>query len=150
MSQRPTAEHRDSFVHFCPITTRWMDNDAYLHVNNVAYYSFFDTAVNDYLIQGGVLDIRRSTVTGLVAHSECNYFSPVAFPEAIEVGLRVARLGSSSVTYELGVFRKGSDTAAAQGRFVHVYVDRETSRPVAIPDNMRALLEPLVTTANTP
>lgn len=150
MSQRPAPEHRDAFVHFCPISTRWMDNDAYLHVNNVAYYSFFDTAVNDYLIQGGVLDIRRSTVTGLVAHSECSYFSPVTFPEAIDVGLRVARLGRSSVTYELGVFQKESDTAAAQGRFVHVYVDRETSRPVSIPDNMRALLEPLVMPADTP
>jgi len=144
MSQRPTPEPRTAFAHFCPISTRWMDNDAYLHVNNVAYYSFFDTAVNEYLIRGGVLDIRRSTVTGLVAHSECNYFSPVAFPEAIEVGLRVGRLGRSSVTYELGVFREGSDSAAAQGRFVHVYVDRETSRPVIIPDDMRSLLERLI------
>jgi acyl-CoA thioester hydrolase len=123
-----------------------MDNDAYLHVNNVAYYSFFDTAVNEYLIRGGVLDIRRSTVTGLVAHSECNYFSPVAFPEAIEVGLRVGRLGNSSVTYELAVFGSDSGTASAQGRFVHVYVDRETSRPVTIPDGMRALLERLIIT----
>ena len=144
MRQRPTPEPRTAFAHFCPISTRWMDNDAYLHVNNVAYYSFFDTAVNEYLIRGGVLDIRRSTVTGLVAHSECNYFSPVAFPEAIEVGLRVGRLGRSSVTYELGVFREGSDSAAAQGRFVHVYVDRETSRPVTIPDDMRSLLERLI------
>lgn len=144
MSNRPTPDPRSAFPHFCPITTRWMDNDAYLHVNNVAYYSFFDTAVNDYLIQGGVLDLRKSTVTGLVAHSECNYFSPVAFPEALEVGLRVGRLGRSSVTYELAVFRAGDTLASAQGRFVHVYVDRQTSRPVAIPEKMRAVLAPLV------
>ncbi|SEM35286.1 acyl-CoA thioester hydrolase [Roseovarius azorensis] len=144
MIQRPTPKKRNEFNNFCPITTRWMDNDAYLHVNNVAYYSFFDTAVNEYLIQGGVLDIRRSTVTGLVAHSECSYFSPVAFPEAIQVGLRVARLGKSSVTYELGVFRDDAESASAQGRFVHVYVDRQTSRPVVIPDDMRSLLERLI------
>ena len=144
MSHRPLPHPRASYAHFCPISTRWMDNDAYLHVNNVAYYSFFDTAVNEYLIRGGVLDIRRSTVTGLVAHSECHYFSPIAFPEAIEVGLRVARLGTSSVTYELAIFQSGAELAAAQGRFVHVYVDRETSRPVPIPANMRALLDPLV------
>lgn len=146
MSQRPVPEHRSSFPHFCPITTRWMDNDAYLHVNNVAYYSFFDTAVNEYLIRGGVLDLRRSTVTGLVAHSECSYFAPIAFPESIEVGLRVARLGRSSVTYELGIFRETGDTAVAQGQFVHVYVDRETSRPVNIPETMNALLQRLVVT----
>ncbi|HKL56739.1 MAG: acyl-CoA thioesterase [Roseovarius sp.] len=146
MTERPTPLHRDDFAHFCPISTRWMDNDAYLHVNNVAYYSFFDTAVNEYLIRGGVLDIRRSTVTGLVAQSECTYFSPIAFPEAIEVGLRIARLGRSSVTYELAVFRTESESAAAQGRFVHVYVDRETSRPVALPEQMRALLAPLAVT----
>ena len=144
MSQRPVSENRSAFPHFCPITTRWMDNDAYLHVNNVAYYSFFDTAVNDYLIRGGVLDLRRSNVTGLVAHSECNYFEPIAFPEAIEVGLRVARLGGSSVTYQLGIFRKGSNKAVAQGQFVHVYVDRKTARPVSIPDPMRELLARLV------
>ena len=149
MSERPTPEPRSAFAHFCPISTRWMDNDAYLHVNNVAYYSFFDTAVNEYLILGGVLDIRQSPVTGLVAHSQCHYFSPLAFPEKIEVGLRVARLGTSSVTYELGVFRAGDDLAAAQGQFVHVYVDRLTSRPVPLPDPMRALLKPLVISTPT-
>ncbi len=149
MSERPTPEPRSAFAHFCPISTRWMDNDAYLHVNNVAYYSFFDTAVNEYLILGGVLDIRQSPVTGLVAHSQCHYFSPLAFPEKIEVGLRVARLGTSSVTYELGVFRAGDDLAAAQGQFVHVFVDRLTSRPVPLPDPMRALLKPLVISTPT-
>ena len=144
MSQRPIPQKRADFPHFCPITTRWMDNDIYRHVNNVAYYSFFDTAVNDYLIQTGVLDIHRSTVTGLVAHSECDYFTPIAFPEAIEVGLRVTRLGRSSVTYALGVFRKNTDAAVAQGRFVHVYVDRESVRPVSIPDDMRTALSRLV------
>lgn len=123
MTQRPAPLCRDDFTHFCQISTRWMDNDAYLHVNNVAYYSFFDTAVNEYLIRGGVLDIRSSTVTGLVAHSECTYFEPIAFPEAIEIGLRVARLGNSSVTYELAVFRAETETAAAQGRFVHGHLD---------------------------
>lgn len=121
-----------------------MDNDIYRHVNNVAYYSFFDTAVNDYLIQVGALDIHRSTVTGLVAHSECDYFAPVAFPESIEVGLRVARLGRSSVTYALAVFRESSEAAVAQGRFVHVYVDRETLQPVSIPDDMRKALDRIV------
>lgn len=149
MSERPTPEPRSAFAHFCPINTRWMDNDAYQHVNNVAYYSFFDTAVNEYLILGGALDIRQSTVTGLVVHSQCHYFSPLAFPEKIDVGLRVARLGSSSVTYELGVFREGGDLAAAQGQFVHVYVDRLTSRPVPLPAPMRALLAPLVIPAPT-
>ena len=107
MTERPTPLLRDDFAHFCPISTRWMDNDAYLHVNNVAYYSFFDTAVNEYLIRGGVLDIRRSTVTGLVAQSECTYFSPIAFPEAIEVGCASRDWGAAASPMSWRCFAPG-------------------------------------------
>ena len=118
-----------------------MDNDVYGHVNNVVYYSFFDTAVNGYLIEQGVLDIAGSPVVGLVVETGCTYFESVAFPQALEAGLAVARLGRSSVRYAVGIFREGSDeAAAAQGHFVHVYVDRATQRPVAIPADVRAAL----------
>ena len=135
---------RDELKVFVPITTRWMDNDVYGHVNNVTYYSFFDTAVNRCLIDMGALDIGRSDVIGLVVETGCTYFSSLAFPDEIEVGFRVARLGTSSVRYELGVFRQGESSAAAQGYFVHVYVDRETRRPAPIPDKFRAKLAELV------
>lgn len=118
-----------------------MDNDAYGHVNNVVYYSWFDTVVNEFLIVNRVLDIERSPVIGLVIETQCNYFASVAFPERIEAGLRVSKLGNSSVRYEVGIFREGEETASAQGHFVHVYVDRETRKPSAIPADMRALLQ---------
>jgi acyl-CoA thioester hydrolase len=118
-----------------------MDNDVYGHVNNVVYYSYFDTVVNEYLISSGSLDIERSRVIGLVIETRCRFFRPITFPDAVHAGLRVARLGNSSVRYEVGLFRNDEDTAAAQGHFVHVYVDRETRRPAALPAEMREALE---------
>lgn len=144
MSKKPSADQRASYVHFCDITTRWMDNDVYRHVNNVVYYSFFDTAVNQYLIEAGVLDIEASDVVGLVVETQCRYFSPLSFPGKINAGIRVAHLGTSSVRYEVGLFADGADVASAQGHFVHVYVDRVTNRPVPLPQALRDALTPLV------
>jgi acyl-CoA thioester hydrolase len=124
-----------------PIQTRWMDNDAYGHVNNVVYYSWFDTAVNRFLIDQGVLDIAKSEVIGLVVATNCAYFAPVAFPNDIVAGLRVANLGRSSVRYEVGLFRAGDTHPAAAGEFTHVYVDRATTKPVALPEKLRTVLE---------
>ncbi|MFC7513458.1 acyl-CoA thioesterase [Herbaspirillum sp. GCM10030257] len=138
---RAEAKKRCDFKHFHTITTRWMDNDAYGHVNNVVYYSWFDTVVNQFLIANGVLDVERSPVIGLVIETQCNYFASVAFPEPITAGLRVTKLGNSSVRYEVGIFKEDEDTASAQGHFVHVYVDRESRKPSAIPEAMRALLK---------
>lgn len=118
-----------------------MDNDAYGHVNNVVYYSWFDTVVNEFLITNRVLDIEHSPVIGLVIETQCNYFASVAFPERVTAGLRVTKLGNSSVRYEVGIFREDEETASAQGHFVHVYVDRASRKPSAIPEKMRALLQ---------
>lgn len=120
-----------------------MDNDVYGHVNNVVYYSWFDTAVNAHLIEHGALDIRRGDTIGLVVQTQCDYFSELEFPQTVEAGLRVTRIGTSSVRYEVGLFAQGSPVAAAQGHFVHVYVDRRTRRPRALPDKLRAVLEAL-------
>ena len=139
MSRRPPPT-RAEFAHFLALPTRWMDNDAYGHVNNVVYYSFFDTAVNRFLIDRGVLRIDASPVIGLVVETGCRYHRPLAFPDAVEVGIRVAHLGTSSVRYELGVFHEAEDLAAAEGHFVHVYVDRETRKPAPLPDALRAVL----------
>ena len=136
--------HRSEFRHFQAIQTRWMDNDAYRHVNNVVYYSFFDTVVNGYLISKGVLDLDASEVIGLVVETRCNYFSPIAFPDTVHAGMRVAKLGNSSARYEVGIFRNDAQETSAQGHFVHVYVDRASNRPVPIPAAVRAVLEPLV------
>ncbi|MBO3274062.1 acyl-CoA thioesterase [Pseudomonas schmalbachii] len=141
---KPAASSRDSYRHFLRIPTRWMDNDVYGHVNNVNYYSYFDTVVNEYLMRAGVLDFERGETIGLVVETRCNYFRSIAFPDVIDAGLRVARLGSSSVRYEIGLFREGEDEAAAQGHFVHVYVDRESRRPKPLPEAMRGVLDPLV------
>ena len=129
------------------ITTRWMDNDAYRHVNNVVYYSFFDTAVNQMLIEAGVLDIASSPAIGLVVETGCRYFAPVAFPDTIDAGVRVTKLGRSSVRYEVGLFRNDDTTAAAAGHFVHVYVDRDSNRPTPIPTATREFLQGLVVAA---
>lgn len=118
-----------------------MDNDAYGHVNNVVYYSWFDTVVNQFLIANGALDIEHSPVIGLVIETQCNYFASVAFPDLVTAGLRVTKLGNSSVRYEVAIFRGDEDRASAQGHFVHVYVDRLTRKPSAIPDRMRTLLQ---------
>lgn len=140
---KPAPALRAAYRHFLPITTRWMDNDVYGHVNNVVYYSYFDTVVNEYLIRAGVLDVEQGETIGLVVETQCNYFAPLVFPEKVEAGLSVVRLGSSSVRYEIGLFREGHTQPAAQGHFVHVYVDRATRRPVALPAGLRAALLPL-------
>ncbi len=138
---RDTAKTRNHFRHFLPISTRWADNDVYGHVNNVVYYQWFDTIVNEFLIAHGTLDIHAGEAIGLVVETHCNYFSSVAFPEPVTAGLCVAQLGKSSVRYEVGIFRGDDDTAAAQGHFVHVYVDRITRKPTPIPERARALLD---------
>ena len=134
---------RSDYRRFQAISTRWMDNDVYGHVNNVVYYSWFDTAVNRLLVVAGQIDIHKGEVIGLVAETGCRYFSPTAFPDQIEAGVRVAHVGSSSVRYEIGLFRNAEDEAAAVGYFVHVYVDRETKKPVPLTDAMRGFLESL-------
>ena len=139
-------ETRDDYRHFQTIPTRWMDNDVYGHVNNVVYYSYFDTVVNQYLIETGALVIESSPVIGLVVETGCRYFAPITFPDRVAAGLRVATLGNSSVRYEVGLFRNDDAAAAASGHFIHVYVDRETRRPVRVPDAMRAVLAPLMNT----
>jgi acyl-CoA thioester hydrolase len=138
---RAEAKRRSDYKHFHAITTRWMDNDVYGHVNNVVYYSWFDTVVNHFLVANGALDIEHSPVIGLVVETQCNYFGSVAFPDRVTAGLRVTKLGNASVRYEVGIFREDEETAAAQGHFVHVYVDRDTRKPASIPDNMRDLLQ---------
>jgi acyl-CoA thioester hydrolase len=140
---QPEPESRQAYRAFRPITTRWMDNDAYGHVNNVVYYSWFDTAVNAHLIEHGVLDVGSGATIGLVVETQCNYFAPLAFPQAVEAGIRVAKLGTSSVRYEIGLFGAGEPFTAAKGHFVHVYVDRDTRRPEPLPANLRAVLEAL-------
>jgi acyl-CoA thioester hydrolase len=134
---------REAFAVFRPITTRWMDNDAYGHVNNVVYYSYFDTVVNAWLIENGHLVIGDSLVIGLVVETGCTYFESVAFPDALEAGLRVEKLGRSSIRYGIGIFRAGAPFAAAQGHFVHVMIERASGRPTVIPDALRTALTAL-------
>ncbi len=131
---------RTAYKHILPLQTRWADNDIYGHVNNVAYYGFFDTIVNEYLIGAGALDIHNGAVIGLVVETHCNYFAPAAFPDALEGALRVAHIGNSSVRYELGVFKKGEDEALAEGHFVHVYVGRASRKPAPLPETLRTAL----------
>ena len=149
MPERSAPHRLADYPHKQSITTRWMDNDAYGHVNNVVYYSYFDTVVNTYLIERGALDIGRSAVIGLTVETGCKYLAPVTYPETITAGLRVAHIGRSSVRYEIAIFRPGVETAAAQGHFVHVYVDRETRRPVDLPAPLRAALETIRIASNT-
>jgi acyl-CoA thioester hydrolase len=134
---------RADYPHFLAIPTRWMDNDVYGHVNNVVYYSYFDTVINEHLIRAGGLDIHDGRVVGYCVESQCRYLAPLAFPEAIDAGLRVAHLGNSSVRYEIALFRRGEDAPAALGSFVHVFVAREENKPTAIPASIRACLEGL-------
>ena len=141
---RPQPEPRSAYKAFRSIGTRWMDNDVYGHVNNVVYYSWFDTAVNGLLIEQGAIDIHAGKVIGLVIETQCNYFSPLAFPEAVVAGIRVARVGSSSVRYEVGIFPADENqTCAARGHFIHVYVDRATRRPAPLPPELLSVLETL-------
>lgn len=135
---------RTSYRSFLTVPTRWMDNDAYGHVNNVTYYSYFDTAVNEHLIHAGGLDIRGAPVIGLVVETFCRFHKSLTFPDVVDVGLRVRKLGSSSVTYEIGLFRQGDDDPAATGHFVHVWVDRATGRPTPVPPAVRTALQALL------
>ncbi len=149
---RPQPEHRSAYPLYRRLSTRWADNDAYGHVNNVVYYAWFDSAVNAHLIEQGALDIHQGQTIGLVVETHCNYFSPVVFPQPVEIGIRVASMGVSSVRYELGVFVSSAngpanrddmvfDTCVAKGHFVHVYVDQQTRRPVPLPQSLKSVLE---------
>jgi acyl-CoA thioester hydrolase len=140
---KPQPEPRDAYKTFRTISTRWMDNDAYGHVNNVVYYSWFDTVVNAHLIEEGALDIHHGETIGLVVETQCNYFSSIQFPQTVEAGLRVAHMGKSSVRYEVGLFVQGEPLTAARGHFIHVYVDRVTRRPATLPDKLKSVLEAL-------
>jgi len=142
---RPAPDTRAAYAQFVSLGTRWMDNDIYGHLNNVVYYSLFDTAVNQYLIAQGALDIHGGEVIGLVVETHCNFFDSLAFPQQVAAGLRVAQRGRSSVRYEIGLFAPGQDLCAARGHFVHVYVERESRRPVAaLPDPYVKALEGLM------
>lgn len=148
---RPTPHRIGDYRHTREIATRWMDNDAYGHMNNVVHYSLFDTVVNGYLIERGVLDVAKGPVIGLVVETGCHYFAPLGFPRPVTGALRVARLGRSSVRYEVALFGDPAVDAAAQGHFVHVYVERESQRPVAqLPERLRHALEPLLVATPNP
>lgn len=142
MQQAPAE--RKAYSHFLSIPTRWMDNDIYGHVNNVVYYSYFDTVINEYLIREGGLDIHNGKVVGVCPESFCQFKDSFVFPETIDAGLAVAKMGRSSVTYLVGLFKQGAEQAAALGHFVHVFVGREDMRPVPMPDGIRGCLEPLL------
>jgi acyl-CoA thioester hydrolase len=148
--QRPRPEPRSAYPHFLAITTRWMDNDAYGHINNVVYYSYFDTVVNAYLIGKGALEIGKSSVIGLVVETGCQYFASLKYPDTVHAGLRVARIGGSSVRYEIGIFGNDDALSAARGHFVHVYVEQASRRPIPLPAPLRAALEPLLVETPTP
>lgn len=135
---------RAHYRHFLQIPTRWMDNDIYGHVNNVVYYSFFDTVINEFLIRQGGLNIHDGAVVGFAVETQCRFHQSLCFPEVIDAGMRVARLGNSSARYEIGLFKQGQDRAAATGYFVHVFVDRSNNRPTPLPDRIRTALQQLV------
>ena len=137
---RPAPDTRDAYPHFRVMATRWMDNDVYAHVNNVVYYSYFDTVVNGFLVEEGLLDIERSPVIGLVVETGCRFFRPIVFPDTVHAGMLVAHLGRRSVHYQIGLFRNDEQSAAAQGHFVHVYVDRVTRRSTDLPPQTREAL----------
>lgn len=132
-----------AYKHFLDVPTRWSDNDVYGHINNAVYYLYFDTVVNEYLIQQGLLDIETSDIIGLVVKTNCDYFAPASFPDIIKAGLQVSHIGNSSVTYDIGLFRNDEEEACAQGQFTHVYVDKRFRRPVRISENMRDALKRL-------
>lgn len=144
--ERKRAEERDAYRVFRRIPTRWMDNDVYGHINNVIFYSFFDTAVNQYLIEAGALDAQTSNTIGLVVETGCTYFSSVQFPQAIETGIRVAHIGKSSVRYEVGIFREDQPLSSATGYFVHVYVDRISRKPVNLPADLLSAISDIQAT----
>ena len=141
MTEKPVDPGRADYKHFVTITTRWMDNDVYGHVNNVQYYSYFDTAVNLYMTQQGGLDYLAGQAIGYVVETRCQYRRPIAFPDTVEVGIRVAKIGRYSVTYEVGIFKQGQAEICAFGHLVHVYVERATSTPTPIPEKDRAAMQ---------
>ena len=143
MSDRPGPDARAAYMHFRAMTTRWGDNDAYRHMTNVTYLSFFDSAVCQYLIESRVLDVETSPVIGLVAETSCRYFKEIAFPSIVNVGMRIGHQGNRSIRYEIGLFRDDDDLACAQGFLVHVYVERKSGRPVSIPDDISRAVAPL-------
>jgi acyl-CoA thioester hydrolase len=143
MSRVPDLKPKH-FSKMVSISTRWSDNDIYQHVNNVVYFSFFDTAVNQNLLEQGVLSIEHSDIVGLVVNNQCQFFSPIAFPDQVHVGLNVEKIGNSSVTYCLGIFKNDEESLSALGSYTHVYVDRKTQRPVSIPEKTRALFESML------
>ena len=140
MTDRSPPAQRNAFKVFEPIETRWSDNDVYGHINNVTYYAYFDSVVNRRLAREGLLDIEHGQTIGLVVETGCKYHASAAFPDRLEAGVRVARIGSSSVRYEIAIFAEGSETAIAEGFFIHVYVDRETRRPKALSEDWRTAL----------
>lgn len=144
MSDRPAPSVRSHYAAFQTHSTRWWDNDSYRHLNNAIYYSFFDTSVNKLLIEAGVLDIAGSAIVGLVVETSCRYYAPMAFPDTVHAGVRVSKIGRTSVRYDIGLFRNDEDRASADGWFVHAYVDRATNRPHPIPDDVRAFLTTLM------
>jgi len=144
MAGEGADEIRANYRHFLVIPTRWIDNDLYGHVNNVRYYEYFDTVVNRYYIDAGGLDIHAGPTIGLVVETMCRYHQPITYPETVDAGLRVARLGTSSICHEIGLFRQGDEAAAATGHFIHVFVDRASRKPMAIPARIRTALERLV------
>jgi acyl-CoA thioester hydrolase len=145
MNIRPSPEPRSAYRAHLPITTRWLDNDVYGHVNNVVYYSWFDTAVNGHLIAQGALDIHSGASIGLVVETQCHYFSSIAFPQRVTAGIRVAHIGKSSVRYEVGLFADDEPMCAAKGHFVHVYVERQSRRPAALPAPLLQAVQALQT-----
>lgn len=142
-AERQHPLSREAFSYFTQIHPRWNDNDAYGHINNAVYYFYFDTIVNNFLIDASLLDIEKGEVIGLVAQTGCDYFVPLKYPEPIDVGLGVSKIGNSSITYKIGLFKKGSDPCAALGKFVHVYVDSQTRKSVALPSALRNHVETL-------
>lgn len=145
MSNEKHIGARDEYRYFIPITTRWHDNDIYGHVNNVTYYSYFDSVANHYLIHEGKLDIHHGDTIGLVVNSGCSYHAALAFPDELEGALRINRLGNSSVEYGIAIFKKGEKKAAAEGHFVHVFVNRDTRRPTSMPETLRQALKNILT-----
>ena len=140
-------DRRADYPHVLAIPTRWMDNDTYGHVNNVTYNSYFDTVVNEHLVRAGGLDIHNAPAIGLVVETSCSFHRPLSFPDTVDAGLRVAKIGNSSVAYEIALFRRDDEAPAATGRFVHVWVDRATQRPVSVPPRIRQALAELVVSA---
>jgi len=146
LSERRRPRRAD-YRHFLEIPTRWGDNDAYAHINNVVYYSYFDTVVSRYLLASGAIDLTSSEVIGVVVETGCRYLAPISFPDLVTAGLRVTRIGNTSIRYEIGIFRNGEEQASAEGHFIHVYVDRATqTRPTPLPQALREAVAPLLVT----